>query len=47
MVAVNRDTFLLYESLSNFYDNRVKHMLITERPSDSFDELGGIDNIIK
>ena len=47
LIAVNRDTFLIYEKLPNFYDARVKKMLVAERPTDSFDQVGGMENVLK
>ena len=46
-MAVNRDTYLIYEKLPQFYDARVKQMLVVEKPTDSFKDVGGMEDIIK
>lgn len=42
IVAANKDTFFVYERLPQMFDTRVKQMEVVERPTDTFDDLGGI-----
>ncbi|KAE8305555.1 26S protease regulatory subunit 6A [Giardia duodenalis] len=46
LVAVNKDTYFIYEKLPSAVDARVKTMEVTERPMDKFEDLGGIDQQI-
>lgn len=46
LVAVNKDTYFIYEKLPSAVDARVRTMEVTERPSDRFEDLGGIDQQI-
>lgn len=43
LVAVNRDTYFLYEKLPAAFDSRVRVMEVTTKPKDTFEDLGGID----
>lgn len=43
LIAVNRDSYLIYERLPQFYDARVKQMLVGEKPKDNFKQVGGLD----
>jgi len=43
LVGVNRDTYLILEKLPTEYDARVKAMEVDERPTDSFQDIGGLD----
>lgn len=46
LIAVNKDSFLIYEKLPQFYDARVKAMR-AEKPKDTFRDVGGMDEILK
>ena len=47
LVGVNKDTFLVLESLPTEYDPRVKAMEVDERPTDKYTDVGGLDKQIK
>lgn len=47
LIAVNKDTYLIYERLPQFYDARVKQMLVAEKPKDSFKDVGGLDTVLR
>jgi len=47
LVGVNKDTFLILEKLPAEYDARVKAMEVDERPTDSFQDIGGLDKQIQ
>ena len=43
LVAVNKESFIVYEKLPAEYDSRVKAMEIDERPSENYGDVGGLD----
>ena len=43
LVAVNKDTFVVYEKLPPEYDSRVKAMEVDERPTEEYSDIGGLD----
>ena len=43
LIAVNKDSFVVYEKLPPEYDSRVKAMEIDERPSEEYSDIGGMD----
>jgi len=47
LVGVNKDTFLILEKLPAEYDARVKAMEVDERPTDTFQDIGGLDKQIQ
>jgi hypothetical protein len=47
LVGVNKDSFLILESLPAEYDSRVKAMEIDERPSEDYADIGGLDKQIE
>ena len=47
LVAVNKDTFVVYEKLPPEYDSRVKAMEVDERPTEEYSDIGGLDKQIE
>jgi 26S proteasome regulatory subunit T5 len=43
LVAVNKESFVVYEKLPAEYDSRVKAMEIDEKPSENYGDVGGLD----
>lgn len=47
LIAVNKDSFVVYEKLPPEYDSRVKAMEIDERPVEEYSDIGGLDKQIE
>jgi 26S proteasome regulatory subunit T5 len=47
LIAVNKDSFVVYEKLPPEYDSRVKAMEIDERPTEEYSDIGGLDKQIE
>jgi len=47
LVAVNKESFIVYEKLPPEYDSRVKAMEIDERPTEEYSDIGGLDKQIQ
>lgn len=47
MVGVNKDTFLVMDTLPREYDSRVKAMEIVEKPKEQYSDVGGLDKQIQ
>eukprot|EP01059_Diplonema_ambulator_P031810 TRINITY_DN5966_c4_g1_i1.p1 TRINITY_DN5966_c4_g1~~TRINITY_DN5966_c4_g1_i1.p1 ORF type:complete len:437 (+),score=155.81 TRINITY_DN5966_c4_g1_i1:37-1347(+) len=47
LVGVNKDTYLVLDTLPPEYDARVKTMEVDERPKESYSDVGGLDKQIK
>ncbi|KRX07639.1 P-loop containing nucleoside triphosphate hydrolase [Pseudocohnilembus persalinus] len=47
IIGVNKDTFLLYEKLPTDYDARVQKMEVDEKPSEDYQDIGGLDKQIE
>ena len=47
LIAVNKESFIIYEKLPADYDSRVKAMEIDERPSEEYSDIGGLDKQIE
>ena len=43
LIAVNKESFIVYEKLPPEYDSRVKAMEIDERPVEEYSDIGGLD----
>lgn len=43
LVGVNKDSFLVLETLPPEYDNRVKAMELDEKPTEEYTDIGGLD----
>jgi 26S proteasome regulatory subunit T5 len=43
LIAVNKESFIVYEKLPPEYDARVKAMEIDERPTEEYSDIGGLD----
>lgn len=47
LVGVNKDSYLILDTLPAEYDSRVKAMEIDERPSEEYGDIGGLDKQIE
>ena len=47
LIAVNKDSFIVYEKLPAEYDSRVQAMEIDERPTEEYSDIGGLDKQIQ
>lgn len=47
LVAVNKDSFIVYEKLPPEYDSRVMAMEVDERPVEDYTDIGGLDKQIE
>ncbi|GJD10169.1 26S protease regulatory subunit 6A [Galdieria sulphuraria] len=47
LVGVNKDSYLILETLPPEYDSRVKAMEVDEKPTEDYSEVGGLDKQIQ
>lgn len=47
LVGINKDTCMIYQFLPTEYDKRVKAMLLDEKPTDDYTDIGGLDKQIQ
>ncbi len=47
LVGVNKDSYLILETLPSEYDSRVKAMEVDERPTEQYSDIGGLDKQIQ
>lgn len=47
LVGVNKDSFLVLDTLPSEYDSRVKAMEIDEKPTEDYTDIGGLDKQIE
>eukprot|EP01105_Mastigella_eilhardi_P011123 TRINITY_DN2569_c0_g1_i2.p2 TRINITY_DN2569_c0_g1~~TRINITY_DN2569_c0_g1_i2.p2 ORF type:complete len:428 (+),score=142.26 TRINITY_DN2569_c0_g1_i2:61-1284(+) len=47
LVGVNKDSYLVLETLPPEYDGRVKAMEVDERPTEDYSDIGGLDKQIQ
>lgn len=47
LIAVNKESFVVYDKLPAEYDSRVKAMEIDERPTEEYTDIGGLDKQIE
>ncbi|KAH0788537.1 Rpt5p [Histomonas meleagridis] len=47
LVAVSRDTYTIYEKLPPHYDSRVKAMEVDSKPTETYEQCGGLDKQIQ
>jgi len=47
LVAVNKESFNIYEKMPQDYDARVKAMEMDEKPEDNYTDIGGLDKQIE
>lgn len=45
--GVNKDSYLILETLPTEYDSRVKAMEVDERPTEQYSDIGGLDKQIQ
>lgn len=43
LVGVNKDSYLVLDTLPAEYDSRVKAMEVDERPTEEYTDVGGLD----
>lgn len=47
LIGVNKDSFLILDTLPAEYDSRVKAMEVDEKPTESYNDIGGLDKQIE
>jgi 26S proteasome regulatory subunit T5 len=47
LVGVNKDSYLILDTLPAEYDSRVKAMEVDEKPSEEYSDIGGLDKQIQ
>ncbi|CAG0913801.1 unnamed protein product [Notodromas monacha] len=47
LVGVNKDSYLILETLPSEYDSRVKAMEVDDRPTEQYSDIGGLDKQIQ
>jgi 26S proteasome regulatory subunit T5 len=47
LIAVNKESYNIYEKLPPEYDSRVKAMEVDERPTEEYTDIGGLDKQIE
>merc|ERR1719461_1001099 len=47
LVGVNKDSYLILDTLPTEYDSRVKAMEVDEKPQEDFNDIGGLDDQIE
>jgi len=47
LIAVNKESFIIYEKLPAEYDSRVMAMEVDEKPTESYADIGGLDKQIE
>ncbi|CAJ0916864.1 unnamed protein product [Ranitomeya imitator] len=47
VIGVNKDSYLILETLPTEYDSRVKAMEVDERPTEQYSDIGGLDKQIQ
>ena len=47
LVGVNKDSYLILDTLPPEYDSRVKAMEVDERPTEQYSDIGGLDKQIQ
>jgi 26S proteasome regulatory subunit T5 len=43
LVGVNKDSFLILDTLPSEYDSRVKAMEVDEKPTEDYNDIGGLE----
>ncbi|ODV58448.1 proteasome regulatory particle base subunit RPT5 [Ascoidea rubescens DSM 1968] len=47
LIGVNKDSYLILDTLPAEYDSRVKAMEVDEKPTESYNDIGGLDKQIE
>lgn len=47
LIGVNKDSYLVLDTLPAEYDSRVKAMEVDEKPTETYNEIGGLDKQIE
>jgi hypothetical protein len=43
LVGVNKDSYLILDTLPSEYDSRVKAMVVDEKPTKDYNDIGGLE----
>ena len=43
LVGVNKDSYLILDTLPSEYDSRVKAMEVDEKPTEDYNDIGGLE----
>lgn len=47
LVGVNKDSYLILDTLPSEYDSRVKAMEVDEKPTEDYNDIGGLEKQVK
>lgn len=47
LVGVNKDSYLILDTLPSEYDSRVKAMEVDEKPTEDYSDIGGLEKQVK
>lgn len=47
LIGVNKDSYLILDTLPAEYDSRVKAMEVDEKPTEQYNDVGGLDKQIE
>ncbi|KAL2325545.1 hypothetical protein Fmac_024603 [Flemingia macrophylla] len=47
LVGVNKDSYLIMDTLPSEYDSRVKAMEVDEKPTEDYNDIGGLEKQIQ
>lgn len=47
LVGVNKDSYLILDTLPSEYDSRVKAMEVDEKPTEDYSDIGGLDKQVR
>lgn len=47
LIGVNKDSYLVLDTLPAEYDSRVKAMEVDEKPTETYNDIGGLDKQIE
>ena len=47
LIGVNKDSYLVLDTLPSEYDSRVKAMEVDERPTETYTDIGGLEKQIE
>lgn len=47
LVGVNKDSYLILDTLPSEYDSRVKAMEVDEKPTEDYNDIGGLEKQVR
>lgn len=47
LVGVNKDSYLVLDTLPSEYDSRVKAMEVDEKPTEDYNDIGGLEKQVR